>query len=162
MIYYPCLFRRCAWSFAKCTRRTSMERAGWQWWWPWTRRTRVWGRHGNGLPNPRGNGTQADITVEDTSTQTPQDTPLALPAGATHHPPMGATMARPPLPMPPTSKRQRTGQSSTAARRGQDEEQPTAKMRIRAVTITTKKGYQNSRTRKRFYSKMAEMYTSGK
>ena len=109
-------------------------------------------------------GTQADITVEDTSTQTPQDTPLALPARATHHP-MDATMAtsplatspasvtRPPLPLPPTSKRQyeeptgeaqskqsRTAQSSTAASRGQDEEQPKAKMRIQAVTITTKKG----------------------
>ena len=110
-------------------------------------------------------GTQADSTVEDTSTQTIQETPLALPARAIHHQPMDTTMAtsplatspttmaRPPLPIPPASKRQheeptgeaqskqsRTAQSSTAANRGQDEEQPKAKMRIQAVTITTKKG----------------------
>ena len=110
-------------------------------------------------------GTQADITVEDTSTQTKQETPLALPARAIHHQPMDmtmatsplatspTTMARPPLPLPPASKRQReeptgeaqskqsrTAQSSTAANRGQDEERPKAKMRIQAVTITTKKG----------------------
>ena len=63
-------------------------------------------------------GTRADITVEDTSTQTIQETPLALPARATHHQPMDTTMAtsplatspttvaRPPLPTPPASKRQ--------------------------------------------------------
>ena len=110
-------------------------------------------------------GTQADTTMEDTSTQTVQETPLALPAPAMHHQPMDTTMAtspwatspttmaRPPLPLPPASKRQheeptgeaqskksRTAQSSTAANRGQDEEQPKAKMRIQAVTITTKKG----------------------
>ena len=60
-------------------------------------------------------GTQTDITVEDTSTQTPQDTTLALPAGATHRPSMDATMATAPLatspasatrPPLPTSKRQ--------------------------------------------------------
>ena len=110
-------------------------------------------------------GTQADITVEDTSAQTIQETPLALPARAMHHQPMDTTMAtsplatspttvaRPPLPIPPASKRQheaptgeaqskqsRTAQSSTAANQGQDEEQPKAKMRIQAVTITTKKG----------------------
>ena len=55
--------------------------------------------------------------------------------------------------MPPASKRQheeptgeaqakqsRTAQSSAAANRGQDAEQTKAKMRIQAVTITTKKG----------------------
>ena len=58
-------------------------------------------------------GTQADITVEDTSAQTVQETPLALPARAMHHQPMDmtmatsplatspTTMARPPLPIPP-------------------------------------------------------------
>ena len=101
-------------------------------------------------------GTQADITVEDTSARTIQETPLALPAQAMHHQPMDTTMAtsaRPPLPIPPASKRQheeptgeaqskqlRTAQSSAAANRGQDEEQPKAKMRIQAVTITTQKG----------------------
>ena len=115
--------------------------------------------------NGQASGTQADVTVEDTSTQTGQETPLALPAQAMHHPPMDVTMAtsplatspttmaRPPLPLPPASKRQheeptgeaqskqsRTAQSSTAANRGQEEEQPKAKMRIQAVTITTRKG----------------------
>ena len=110
-------------------------------------------------------GAQADITVEDTSTQTAQETPLALPTQAMHHQPMDTTMAtsplatspttmaRPPLPLPPESKRRheeptgeaqskqsRTAQSSAAANRGQDDEQPKAKMRIQAVTITTKKG----------------------
>ena len=63
-------------------------------------------------------GTQADITVEDTSTQTVQETPLALPTQAMHHQPMDTTMAtsplatspttmaRPPLPLPPASRRQ--------------------------------------------------------
>ena len=110
-------------------------------------------------------GTQADTTMEDTSTQTVQETPLALPAQAMRHQSMDTTMAtsplatspttmaRPPLPLPPASKRQheeptgeaqskqsRTAQSSTAVNRGQDEEQPKAKMRIQAVTITTRKG----------------------
>ena len=51
-------------------------------------------------------GTQADITVEDTSTQTGQETPLALPAQAMHHPPMGVTMATSPLATSPTTMQQ--------------------------------------------------------
>ena len=100
------------------------------------------------------------------STQTQQaGAQLALPTGATQHPAMDTTMAtsplatspttitRPALPMPASGKRQqeeptgeaelkqtRTAQSSTAANRGQQEEPPKTRMRIQAVTITTKKG----------------------
>ena len=47
-------------------------------------------------------GAQADITVEDTSTQTVQETPLALPAQAMHHQPVDTTMATSPLATSPT------------------------------------------------------------
>ena len=97
--------------------------------------------------------------MTETSTQTQQaGTPLALPA------PTDSTMAtaplatsptnitRPALPLPqgkrpyeePTGqaepKQSRTAQSSAAVSRGQHDEQPHSKMRIQAVTITTKKG----------------------
>ena len=109
-------------------------------------------------------GTQTGIPMTETSTQTQQaGTPLALPASAQQQP-ADATMAtaplatsptnitRPALPLPqgkrpheePTGqaepKQSRTAQSSTAANRGQQDEQPHSKMRIQAVTITTKKG----------------------
>ena len=111
-------------------------------------------------------GTQTTIPMDEMSTQTQQaGAQLALPTGATQHPAMDTTMAtsplatspktitRPALPMPASGKRQqeeptgeaelkqtRTAQSSTAASRGQQEEPPKTRMRIQAVTITTKKG----------------------
>ena len=102
--------------------------------------------------------------MTETSTQTQQaGTPLALPASAQQLP-TDSTMAtaplatsptnitRPALPLPqgkrpheePTGqaepKQSRTAQSSAAVSRGQQEEQPHSKIRIQAVTITTKKG----------------------
>ena len=111
-------------------------------------------------------GTQTTIPMDEMSTQTQQaGAQLALPTGATQHPAMDTTMAtsplatspttitRPALPMPASGKRQqeeptgeaepkqtKTAQSSTAASRGQQEEPPKTRMRIQAVTITTKKG----------------------
>ena len=109
-------------------------------------------------------GTQTGIPMTETSTQTQQaGTPLALPASAQQLP-TDSTMATAPLATSPTNitrpalplpqgkrpheepigqaepKQSRTAQSSAAVSRGHQEEQPHSKMRIQAVTITTKKG----------------------